>query len=58
MSLDELPANSKVIIDGSNSVAIDYDVLEIIQDFKLHRAPAKNIQVETVGIEEVELSKH
>jgi carbonic anhydrase len=58
MSLDELPENSKVIIDGSHSVTIDYDVLEIIQDFKLHRAPAKNIQVETVGIEEVELSKH
>jgi MFS superfamily sulfate permease-like transporter len=58
MSLDELPANSKVIIDGSHSVTIDYDVLEIIQDFKLHRAPAKNIEVKTVGIEEVELSKH
>jgi MFS superfamily sulfate permease-like transporter len=56
LSLDELPKNSTVIIDGSQSVAIDYDVLEIIQDFKKHTAPNRNITVETVGLREVEVS--
>jgi MFS superfamily sulfate permease-like transporter len=58
LSLDDLPKNSKVIIDGSNSVAIDYDVLEIIQDFKLQTAPNRNIKVETIGIRDVTLSNH
>lgn len=53
LTLDHLPENSKVIIDGSKSVNIDYDVLEIIQDFQLHSAPLKNITVETIGIDKV-----
>ncbi|MBT1701865.1 SulP family inorganic anion transporter [Chryseosolibacter indicus] len=56
MKLEELPKNSKVIIDGSNSVHIDYDVLEIINEFKLHVAPGKDITVETVSIPHVELA--
>ncbi|MCF2442509.1 SulP family inorganic anion transporter [Dyadobacter sp. CY345] len=52
-TLDNLPENSKVIIDGSKSMNIDYDVLEIIQEFRKHAAPAKNITVETRGIESV-----
>ncbi|HEV7383086.1 MAG TPA: SulP family inorganic anion transporter, partial [Dyadobacter sp.] len=52
-TLDHLPDNSTVIIDGSKSIHIDYDVLEIIQDFKLHRAPQRNIKVETRGIKDV-----
>jgi MFS superfamily sulfate permease-like transporter len=58
LSLDDLPENSKVIIDGSHSVAIDHDVLEIIQDFKMQTAPSRNIKVETIGIRDVELSSH
>jgi MFS superfamily sulfate permease-like transporter len=58
LSLDDLPQNSKVIIDGSHSVAIDHDVLEIIQDFKMQTAPNRNIKVETIGIRDVELSSH
>lgn len=53
-TLDQVPENSKVIIDGSNSANIDYDVLEAIQNFKNHTASLKNIKVETVGIREVE----
>jgi MFS superfamily sulfate permease-like transporter len=52
-SLDEVSPNSKVIIDGSQSIEIDHDVLEIIQDFKFHKAPQKNIKVETICIREV-----
>lgn len=53
-SLDQLPPNSTVVIDGSKSVSIDYDVLEIIQDFKNHTAPTRNIIVKTIGIPGVE----
>jgi MFS superfamily sulfate permease-like transporter len=57
-SLLQVPANAKLIIDGSQSVEINYDVLEMIQDFKQHRAPLKGIDVETIGIREVALSGH
>ena len=55
-TLDEVPHNARVVIDGSHSVHIDHDVLEIIHDFKAHTAPQRNIQVETIGIREVVLS--
>jgi carbonic anhydrase len=54
-TLDNLPDGSTVIIDGSKSMNIDYDVLEIIQDFKKHSAPLRDITVETRGIGDVEL---
>ena len=54
LSLDDLPRDSKVVIDGSNSVAIDHDVLEIIQDFKRMAAPQRNIDVETIAVPEVQ----
>ena len=44
--LEAIPANSKVIIDCSNSKSIAYDVVEIIQNYKIN-AHAKNIIVET-----------
>jgi MFS superfamily sulfate permease-like transporter len=53
-TLDKLPSGSTVIIDGSKSLNIDYDVLEIIQEFKNHSAPNRNITVETVGIKDVQ----
>ncbi len=58
LSLDDLPSNSKVIIDGSNSVSIDHDVLEIIQDFKRTGAHQRNIDVETIAVPEVEAISH
>lgn len=58
MTLENLPKNSRVVIDGSHSIEIDHDVLELIQDFKLHAAPTKNITVETIGIRQVALNGH
>lgn len=52
-TLDEVPDNARVVIDGSHSMHIDHDVLEIIHVFKAHTAPQKNIKVETIGIREV-----
>lgn len=56
--LASLPENCTVIIDGSRSVNIDYDVLEMIQDFKDYSAALKNITVETIGIKEVTVTGH
>ncbi|MEO6287914.1 MAG: SulP family inorganic anion transporter [Dyadobacter sp.] len=53
-TLDHLPDGATVIIDGSKSLNIDYDVLEIIQEFQKHSAPLRNITVETKGIDTVE----
>lgn len=55
-TLDEVPENARLIIDGSHSVHIDHDVLEIIHDFTAHAAPARNISVEVIGIKEVVLT--
>jgi len=54
LTLSKLPEGCKVIIDGSKSMNIDYDVLEIIHEFKNHRADSSNIEVELISIPEVE----
>ncbi len=51
LTLDHLPENSIVEIDGTNSKSIDMDVLEIIHNFK-QTAPLKNIQLELKNIPE------
>jgi MFS superfamily sulfate permease-like transporter len=43
--LEEIPANSTVIIDASRADFIDKDVIEVIEDFLIH-APLKNIDAE------------
>lgn len=48
-TLASIPENSKVLIDGSNSKSIDYDVVEIIQDFKIN-AKSKNIDLIVKGV--------
>jgi len=49
--LDTIPANSKVIIDCSNSKSIDYDVVELIKDYESN-AKTKNITVEKINFNE------
>lgn len=52
-ALDSIPADSKVIIDCSNSKSIDYDVLELIKNYQIN-AKTKNITVEKIEcIEEI-----
>jgi MFS superfamily sulfate permease-like transporter len=43
--LNNVPENSQVVIDMRNSVRIDYDVYEIIANFKRHNASQRNIDV-------------
>ncbi|PRY07406.1 MFS superfamily sulfate permease-like transporter [Pontibacter ummariensis] len=52
LTLDQLPHNSHVIIDGANSAYIDYDVLEAIMEFK-KTAHERNIHVEVLNVNEV-----
>ncbi len=44
--LDEIPADSKVIIDCTKSKSIAYDVVELIVNYRTN-AKTKNINVET-----------
>lgn len=46
-TLEDIPANSKVIIDCSNSKSIAYDVVEYLTDYPKHAA-LKNITVEMI----------
>jgi SulP family sulfate permease len=48
LAIEAIPANSKVIIDCTNSKSIAYDVQEFIHDYQLH-AKLKNIVVETIN---------
>lgn len=53
LTLDGIPPYSEVVINGANSVYIDHDILEIIQDYK-SKAHLRHIQLELVHIPEVE----
>lgn len=48
-ALEEIPDGKHVIIDGSKSKVIDYDVLEVIENFKTNAA-SRNIDVDTIKI--------
>jgi MFS superfamily sulfate permease-like transporter len=51
LTLDQLPENSSVLIDGSKSHFIDMDVLEMLHDFK-STAKLKKIRLELKSIPE------
>ena len=50
LTLTALPENSHVVIDASRSKNIDYDVWEIIDNFKI-TAQTKNINLEIKGLD-------
>ncbi len=52
-TLDDMPENSTVIIDASNTKYIDFDVLELIKEFKNIKAPLKKINLSLIGFKEV-----
>ncbi|MBK7956873.1 MAG: bifunctional SulP family inorganic anion transporter/carbonic anhydrase [Bacteroidetes bacterium] len=47
--LEEIPSDTKVIIDGSNTNSIDDDVLELLNDFVHIKGPERNILVDLQG---------
>jgi MFS superfamily sulfate permease-like transporter len=48
-TLGRLPKGCQVIIDASDTIYIDHDVLELIQDFYEAGANERNIKVERIG---------
>ncbi len=48
-TLSEIPENSKVIIDASDTVYISHDVLDLIKEFKSTRAKSDHIKVKLKG---------
>lgn len=52
-TLDHLPENSQVIIDASSTDYIDFDVLELIKEFRDIKAPVKKIQCTLEGFRDV-----
>lgn len=54
-ALEEIPDGKHVVIDGSKSKVIDYDVLEVIENFRTN-AGSRNIEVDTIKIKPVKTS--
>ena len=48
-TLSEIPENSKVIINASDTVYIAHDVLDLIKEFKKIRSKEENIKVKHIG---------
>lgn len=48
-ALYRLPKNSKIIIDASDTEYIDFDVLDLINEFHDSHAPQMNIEMSLVG---------
>jgi MFS superfamily sulfate permease-like transporter len=53
-ALEDIPEGRHVIIDGSRSKVIDYDVLEVIENFKTN-ANSRNIEVDTIKIKSIKV---
>jgi MFS superfamily sulfate permease-like transporter len=51
--LEKIPGHSVVHIDGAHSIYIDYDVIELINEFKA-KAHHKHIKLQLSGIYDVE----
>jgi MFS superfamily sulfate permease-like transporter len=52
-TLASIPGNASVIINASDTVYIDYDVLVLIKEFKKAHAKSENIKVELVGFKKI-----
>jgi MFS superfamily sulfate permease-like transporter len=52
-TLDHLPEESKVVIDATNTTYIDFDVIELIKEFKEIKAPLKKIDCELVNFKDI-----
>jgi MFS superfamily sulfate permease-like transporter len=51
-TLDHIPEGAVVIIDASKTRYIDFDILELIKEFRDIKAPLKNIELELRGFKE------
>lgn len=56
--LNNLKPNTQLIIDVRDSVKVDYDVYEIIANFKRYNAVEKNINVEILSHKEINIADY
>lgn len=49
-TLDHVEPGKKIMIDASNSISIDYDIVEVVEDFK-EKAKDRNIEVEVKNVD-------
>lgn len=49
LTLENIPKNSYIIIDASEALYIDHDVLELIKEFQKTKTQERNIKLELVG---------
>lgn len=52
-TLDHIPANARIVIDASHTDYIDFDVLELIKEFRDIKAPLKKITCRLEGFKEI-----
>ncbi|WP_306351025.1 SulP family inorganic anion transporter [Flavobacterium sp. '19STA2R22 D10 B1'] len=52
LTLNNLPEDSKVVINASDTVYIAHDVLDLIEELKNIKAPEKNIELTLIGFKE------
>lgn len=52
--LETIPDHSVVVIDGDHSIYIDYDIIEVLNEFKV-KAVHKKIELSLLGIPDVEI---
>lgn len=50
-SLEEIPKNSSIVIDATNSSYIDFDVLQGIKEFVNYKSKYRNIDVQLLGFD-------
>jgi MFS superfamily sulfate permease-like transporter len=55
-TLNEIPPQTQVIIDASNTTSIDHDVYEIIRDFE-STAQHNQISIKMIGLKRKEHAK-
>lgn len=52
-TLENLPENTAVIIDATQTEYIDFDVLDLIREYSNTKAPERNIKISLVGFRNV-----
>ncbi len=52
-TLKKIPEDALLVIDGSNTQELDYDILELINEYIFYTAPGKNIEVKRIRIKKI-----
>lgn len=56
--LASIPENTVLLIDGSKCKSIDYDILELIEEYYHSHAETKNVSIQYINIPKIKIIKH